>query len=61
MEVPRLEVKSWLYYWLMPQQHQIRDASVTYTTSHSNRVSNPPSEARDQTCGLMDASQIHFR
>ena len=33
MEVPRLGVKSELQ---LPQQHQIRAASVTYTTAHSN-------------------------
>ena len=35
--------------------------SVTYTTAHSNNgILNPVSEARDQTCILMDTSRICF-
>ena len=30
-------------------------------SSQQHRILNPLSEARDQTCVLMDASQIHFR
>ena len=37
--------------------------SATYTTAYGNAgwILNPLSEARDQTCVLMDASQIRFR
>ena len=38
---------------------QIRAASATYTTAHSNaRSLNPLSKARDRTCNLMVPSQI---
>ena len=44
-----------------PQQHGIRAASATYTTSSQQHlILNPLSEARDRTCVLMDATQIHF-
>ena len=46
MEIPSLGVESELQ---------------TYTTAHSQRwILNPLSEARDRSCVLMDASQIHF-
>ena len=35
---------------------------MSYTTAHGNAGSfNPLIEARDRTCALMDASQIHLR
>ena len=35
---------------------------VTYIAAHSNaRIPNPPREARDGSCILMDTSRIHFR
>ena len=37
----------------------IHAVSATYTTAH--RILNPVSEARDGTCVLMHASQIHFQ
>jgi len=44
-----------------PQQLRIQDSSVTYTTAHSNaRILYPLNKARDWTCILVDASQIHF-
>ena len=48
-----------------PQQLGIRATSSIYTTPHGNARSlpmilNPPSEARDGTCILMDASPVHF-
>ena len=45
-----------------PQQLGICAASVIYTTAHSNtRSPTHLSEARDQTCILMDAGQVHSR
>jgi len=42
-----------------PQQHQIQAVSATYTAVHNNaRSFNPLSKARDQTCILMDISQV---
>ena len=40
-EAPRLGLELGLYPWPtpQPQQHQIRAASVTYTTAHGNAVS----------------------
>ena len=42
-------------------QHQIQAWSATYTTAHWNTGSfNPLSKAGNQTCVVMDASQIRF-
>ena len=42
-----------------PQQWQIQAMSSTYTAAHGNAGSfNPLSDARDQTCILMDISQV---
>ena len=41
---------------------RILATSATYTTAHSKGwILSPLSEARDRTCILMNASQIHFR
>ena len=50
MEVPR-----------QPQQLGIWAMSLTYTTVHGkHQIPDSLSEARDQTCTLMDPSWIHF-
>ena len=55
MDVPRLGVE----LEPQPQQLRIRAVSAAYTTAHSNAGSlNPLSETRDQTCILMDSSQV---
>ena len=42
------------------QQHRIRAASGLYHSSQQHWILNPLSKARDQTCILMDTSQIRF-
>ena len=37
-----------------------QDCELHHSSRHC-RIPNPPSEARDRTCILMDASQIHFQ
>ena len=64
MEIPRLVVKSKLQLlaYTTPQQVRIQAISVTYI-HHCLRQSQIPDElrvTRDQTCILMDPSQIHF-
>ena len=65
MEVPRLGVKSELL-----QLPAYTTATTTLDPSHvcdlhhsswQRWIPNPVIEARDRTCILMDASQIHFR
>ena len=53
---------NWSYScWTTPQPQQIPAASVLYThSSQLHGILNPLSKARDQTCVLMDASQICF-
>ena len=61
MEVLRLGVKSELYLPAYTTAAATRDP--IHVCDHSSRqcqILNPHSEARDQTCILMDASQIHF-
>ena len=63
MEVPRLGSNQSCSFWptTQPQQCQIWAASVTYTTSSwQHWILNPLSKAGDQTCILMDTSQIRF-
>ena len=61
VEVPRLEVKLELH----PLSHSNSGSEPRlqpYTTAHWQRwILNPLSEARNQTCVLMDASLIRFR
>ena len=59
MEVPRLEVKLELAYTTATAT---QDLSCIFDLHHKSwqcRILNPLSKARDQTCVLMDASQIH--
>ena len=62
MEVPRLGVKSELLLPTYSTATAMSDLSGTHTVAHSNSrlVPDPMSEARDQTCILMDTSPIHF-
>ena len=64
MEVPRLgvELELWLPAYATttatPDPSHVIDL---YHSSGQHQILNPLTEARDQTCDLMDASQIHFR
>ena len=59
MEVPRLRVESELQPLVCAEAMQ--DLSCVcdlYCSSQQRRILNPLSEARDQTCILMDTSQV---
>ena len=67
MEIPLLGVKSELQ--LLAYTTATATAAATqdpncicdlHHSSRQHRILNQLSEARDQTCVLMDASQIHF-
>ena len=63
MEVPRLGVQSELQLLAYTTAIATPDPSRLFDLHHSSgqrRILNPLSEARDGTCILMDASQIHF-
>ena len=63
MEVPRLGVESKLQLLAYTTATITQDLSHVCYLHHSSRkrqTLNPLSKARDQTCILMDASQIHF-
>ena len=63
MEVPRLGVESELRLPAYTTATAMRDPCHVYDLHHSSwqyQVPNPLSEARDQTCILMDTSWIHF-
>ena len=63
MEVPRLgvelelKVPTYITATATPDLSCVRDL---YHSSLQHRIPNPLSEARDQTCILMDTSQIHL-
>ena len=62
MEVPRLEVESELLLPASTTATATRDPSricVLSCSSQQHRIPNPLNEARDQTCILTDASQVH--
>ena len=67
MEVPRLEVlwENWsCSCGAYPLATAMPDPSRVYDLYHSSqqcRILNSLSEARDRTCVLMDATQIHFQ
>ena len=64
MEIPRLGVELELQLPAYTRGTATWDPSCVCSLHHSSqqrRTLNPPSEARDQTCVLMDACQIHFR
>ena len=63
MEVPRLGVESELYLLAYTTATETPDLSHICHIHHSSQqyeILNPPREARDRTCVLMDASQIGF-
>ena len=63
MEVPRLEVKSELELPAYTTATAMRDLSRVcdlHLSSQQCHILNQLSEARDQTCILMDTSQIRF-
>ena len=62
MEVPRLGVESELLAYTIATATATQDLSCVYNLHHSSwqcRILNPLSKARDRTCILMDANQIH--
>ena len=64
MEVSRLGVRSELQLPAYTAATATLDPSCVRSLHHSSRqyqMLNSQSEARDQTCVLMDASQIHYR
>ena len=64
MEVARLGVKSELQRPAYTTATATQDQSCIYNLRHRSRqcwIFNPLSKAKDQTCILMDASQIRFR
>ena len=63
MQVPRLGVKSNLQLLAYATATAMPDLSRVcdlYHSSWQHWIFNPLIEARDQTCVLMDTSQIHF-
>ena len=62
MEVPRLGVQSELQLPAYPTATETRDPGHVCDPPYSSqqrRILNPLSKARDQTCVLMDISQVH--
>ena len=63
MEVPKPEVKSVLQLPAYTTATATQDPSLVYYLHHSlqqRQIPDPLSEARDQTCILMDISQVHY-
>ena len=63
MEVPRLGVKSELQLPAYTTTTASPDLSRIFELHHSSwqcQILNPLNEARDQTCILMETSQVHF-
>ena len=63
MEVPRLDIESELQLPAYATAAAMTDLSHICDLHYSSRqcqILNPLSEARDQTCVLMDTSQIGF-
>ena len=62
MEVPRLGVQLELYLLAYTTTAAMQDTSHVCDLHHSSQqcwILNPLRKVRDQTCNLMDASQIH--
>ena len=63
MEVSRLEVELELQLPAYTTATAMRDLNHIFDLHHTSQqcqILNPLSEAKDQTCVLMDTSQIHF-
>ena len=63
MEVSRIGVKSELQPLAYTTATAMQDPSHVYNLHHSSRqrrILNPLSEARDQTCFLVDTSWVHY-
>ena len=63
IEVPRLGVEAELYMLAYTTAIAMLDPSHICKLHHSSwqcQILNPPSQARDWTCILMDVNQIHF-
>ena len=63
MKVPRLGVKSELQLMAYTKATAMQDPCLIYNPHHNSQqycILSPLSEARDQTCVLMDTSQIHY-
>ena len=63
MEVPRLGVESELQLPAYTTATATQDPSCIFDLPHSSRqrqVLNPVSKVRDQTCSLMDTSQVCY-
>ena len=63
MEAPRLGVESKLKPPAYTTATATQDPSHIYKLHHDSRqccILKPLNEARDQTCILMDTSQIHY-
>ena len=64
MEVPSLGIElelSLLAYTTTTAKPDLSRVCDLHYSSRQRWILNPLSEARDQTCVLRDASQIHFR
>ena len=63
MEVPRLEAESEVQLPAYTTATAMQDLIRVCNLHHSSRqrpILNPLSEARDQTCVLLDATQVHY-
>ena len=63
MEVPRLGVKSELQLLACATATAMPDPTCVWDLHHSSWqrwILNPPNEARDETCVLMDTSRVHY-
>ena len=64
MEIPRLGVESELQLLAYITAKAMQDLSYVCNLCHSSWlhwIFNPPREARDQTCIIMDTSQVPYR
>ena len=62
-EFPRPGVEAEMHMPASTTAAAMPDRSCIFDLHHSSqqgRILNPLSEARDQTCVLMDASQVHY-
>ena len=63
MEIPRLGVKSELHLPDYAPSHSNVEPELIcglHCSSQQRQIFNPPSEARDQICVVMDTSQVCY-